>query len=199
MSDLGDAINEAKAYNRMGGLDENVLTDIAYDNDVTSGDLLEGLGWGRNYYKKEEHTMTLGEKLKATFEELEQARIEGAEAQHNADMEKVRRERADIKDKLDKIKDLFVTQIDAGKVPFKKIENYDWEKWIKDAANTSRASHQDLWTEFKNFWAKEGLAIRINDAHDGGGLKSWINVTLVLLPARTRSSENNIGIQRNAS
>ena len=69
--------------------------------------------------------MTLGEKLKATFEELEQARIEGAEAQHNADLDKVRRERAAIKDKLDKIKDLFVTQIDAGKVPFKKIENYD--------------------------------------------------------------------------
>lgn len=180
MSDLDDAIGEAKAYNRMGGLDENVLNDIAHDNDVTPGDLLEGLEWGRNYYKKEEHTLTLGEKLKATFDELEKAQIVGAEKQHHADMEKVRKERADIKNKLDKMRDLFVVQIEAGKVPLKKIENYDWMKWIKNAANTSRVPHEDLWHEFKNFWVKEGLAIKINDAHDGGGIKGWINVTLVI-------------------
>jgi hypothetical protein len=138
--------------------------------------------------------MTLGEKLKATFDELEQAHIRGVEAQHHADMEKVRRERAGIKLMLDNMRDLFVSQINEGRVPLKKIEHYDRMKWIKDAANASNASHQDLWTEFKNFWAKEGLAIRINDAHDGGGMKDWINVTLVLglLSKRRSSNENSI-------
>lgn len=31
---LEDAVNEAKAYNRMGGLDDQVLLDIAHDYDV---------------------------------------------------------------------------------------------------------------------------------------------------------------------
>jgi hypothetical protein len=198
MSDLDDAINEAKAYIQIGGLNEYVLNEIARVNDVTLGDLLESLGWGQNYYKKEEHTMTLGEKLKVTFKELEQARIEGAEVQHNADMEKIRRERADIDDKLDKMRYLFVEQIEAGKVPFKKIKNTEWKDWVKAALRSGKASHQDRWNEFTNFWAKEGLSVRINDAHDGGGMEDWINVTLVLLPARPRSSENNIGIQQNA-
>lgn len=47
---LADAVGEAKAYNRMGGLDENVLRDIAHDYDVDMGDILEELGWGRDYY-----------------------------------------------------------------------------------------------------------------------------------------------------
>lgn len=47
---LADAVGEAKAYNRMGGLDENVLRDIAHDYDVDMGDILEELGWGKDYY-----------------------------------------------------------------------------------------------------------------------------------------------------
>jgi len=50
---LSDAVGEAKAYNRMGALDEQVLRDIAHDYDVDMGDILEELGWGKDYYKND--------------------------------------------------------------------------------------------------------------------------------------------------
>ncbi|MCK4815030.1 hypothetical protein KA005_04610 [bacterium] len=50
MSDLNNAVGEAKAYNRMGGLDEQMLKDIAYDFGVDPRDILDELGWGRDYY-----------------------------------------------------------------------------------------------------------------------------------------------------
>jgi hypothetical protein len=132
--------------------------------------------------------MTLSEKLKATLNELEQARVNGIEAQHNADLEKIRKERSAIKDKLDKIKDLFVEQIEAGKVPLKKIENYEWKDWVKASySQSSKTPHLDLWMEFHKFWADEGLVIRITDGHDGAGMTDWINVSLVLQRGRPRS------------
>lgn len=51
--DLQDAVGEAKAYNRMGGLDKAMLEDIAHDFDVDPKDILEELGWGRDYYDDE--------------------------------------------------------------------------------------------------------------------------------------------------
>ena len=51
--DLQDAVGEAKAYNRMGALDEAVLKDIADDFDVSPEDILEELGWGREHYKRD--------------------------------------------------------------------------------------------------------------------------------------------------
>lgn len=47
---LHEAVGEALAYNRMGGLDENVLRDIATDYNVDYRDILEEIGWGRDYY-----------------------------------------------------------------------------------------------------------------------------------------------------
>ena len=50
MTDLEIAVAEAITYNKMGALDKSVLQDIAFDNDVDMGDILEELGWGRDYY-----------------------------------------------------------------------------------------------------------------------------------------------------
>jgi len=49
-TELSDAVGEAKAYNRMGELDEQVLKNIAHDYGVDYRDILEELGWGRDYY-----------------------------------------------------------------------------------------------------------------------------------------------------
>lgn len=50
MTDLEQAVSEAITYNRMGALDKNVLNDIAYEFNVDPKDILEELGWGRDYY-----------------------------------------------------------------------------------------------------------------------------------------------------
>ena len=49
-TDLEEATNEAAVYNRMGGLTEGVLIDIAHNWKVDYRDILEELGWGRDYY-----------------------------------------------------------------------------------------------------------------------------------------------------
>lgn len=128
--------------------------------------------------------MKLGEKLKQTLDELERAKIEGLEKQHQADMEKIRRERADTADWINSLKDLLISQIESGKVPLKKVKNYERKKWVKDAVR-GFAANSDLWDELARFWKSEGLEIVVSDAHDGAE-ESWINITLSVLPPRTR-------------
>ena len=61
--------------------------------------------------------MKLGDKLKQTLDELERAKINELDSQHRADMEKIRKARADTKDWLDNVKENFIIKIEAGKVP----------------------------------------------------------------------------------
>lgn len=44
-NDLSDAVDEARSYNRMGALDDQVLADIAHDYGVTVAEIREELDW----------------------------------------------------------------------------------------------------------------------------------------------------------
>jgi len=137
-------------------------------------------------YPNKDPEMKLGEKLKKTLDELEQARIKGIEAQAAADMEAVRRARSDVEDWLEHTKVELVTQIEKGRVPLIKVTDYSRQNWLRDAKK-GHASNYDLWTKFRNFWVKEGLEPSIEEAHDGMGIESWINLTVRVLPARPRN------------
>ena len=50
MSDLDVAVNEAMVYNIINGLDESVIEGIALEYKLTP----EELGWGRDYYTKDD-------------------------------------------------------------------------------------------------------------------------------------------------
>lgn len=129
--------------------------------------------------------MTLGEKLQQTLNELEQAKINDLKAKAAADLEKVRKERKDIDDFLSNMTSLFTEQIESGKVPYKKIKEYNRQKWFRQA-QVGKAAHQDMWSGFKQYWAKEGLSPQWTEDHDGMGAESWINMTLVVLPKNYR-------------
>lgn len=129
--------------------------------------------------------MKLGEKLKQTLDELEQAKVKGVEAQNRADMIKIRRERQELENFLNDIRETFVYQINEGRVPLEKIENFDRESWLKKAVKGD-AEHQDLWNDFRQYWRSEGLEPKVSEAHDGMGMKSWINLTVEVLPVRPR-------------
>ncbi len=45
MSDLDAAVGECKTYNRMGGLDHEMILDIAHTFEVDPRDVYEGLEW----------------------------------------------------------------------------------------------------------------------------------------------------------
>ncbi len=138
--------------------------------------------------------MKLGDKLKQTLEELERAKISSLEAQAAAELEKVRRERAALAEWLENIRLDFIDQINASKVPLKKVKNYERETWLKKAIS-HKAEHQDLWKTFTNFWALEGLDVAVLDGHDGMGTDSWVNLTLKVMPPRPRSAAvNDIGV-----
>lgn len=132
-------------------------------------------------------TMKLGDKLKQTLDELEQAKIKGIEAQAAADMEALRRARADIEHWLEQTRLEFVTQINLGRVPLKKVKEYNRRAWLQEA-NNGQASNHDLWNKFRQFWISEGLEPVLQDAHDGVGIESWINLTVKVLPSRPRSA-----------
>lgn len=129
--------------------------------------------------------MTLGEKLAKTLERLEQAKIKGLEAQAAANMEAVLRARQETEEWLEGIRTNFVAQIEKNRVPLKKVTNYNKQAWLRDAQKGTCPNY-DLWSNFKLFWAKEGLEPVIEEGHDGMGMESWINLSLKVLPERPR-------------
>jgi len=130
--------------------------------------------------------MKLGDKLKKTVEELERARITGIEAQAAADMEAIRRARADVEDWLEHVKNDLVSQINHGRVPLKKVTDYNRQVWLREA-HKGHASNLDVWSKFRQFWITEGLEPVLEEAHDGVGVDAWINLTVKVLPPRPRN------------
>jgi hypothetical protein len=141
---------------------------------------------GTPAYGEVKSATKLSDKLKKTLDELEQARIKGLEAQASADMEAIRRARADIENWLENARIDLVDQIERGRVPLKKVKDYGRQDWLR-SANKGHATNHDLWTKFRNFWVDEGLEPVLEEAHDGMGMESWINLTVQVLPARPRS------------
>jgi transcriptional accessory protein Tex/SPT6 len=136
--------------------------------------------------------MLLGEKLKKTLKELERAKIFSLDEQAAADMKKIRQERADTELWLDQIKQNLIDQIEKDQIPLEKIKDHHWQSWLNQAKN-GKAANSDLWNKFKQFWNKEGLEPVLEEAHDGMGMQSWINLTVKILPPRARGDED-IGV-----
>jgi hypothetical protein len=122
---------------------------------------------------------SLGSLLSQTLNELEQAKIEGLEAQANADLEKIRKERADLTQFVNKIADDITEAVTAGKVPKIKVSAYDRYTWVNKVNDPRWASvaHRDIWDGLQ-FWAlRHDLNITVTEDWDGGGTKSWINIS----------------------
>lgn len=131
--------------------------------------------------------MLLGEKLKKTLVELEQAGIKGIEAQAAADIEATRQARADIENWLEIIRIDLVDQIERSKVPLIRVKDHKRKIWLQEAKK-GHAANFDLWSKFRTFWMKEGLEPVLEEAHDGIGVESWINLTVKVVPTRPRGS-----------
>jgi hypothetical protein len=122
--------------------------------------------------------ISLGDKLQATLTELEDAKIKGAQARADADLEKIRKNKQRCQTLVDGITSKIVTSIMEGKVPYIKITAYDDEKWIK-AANNGKAEFQSLWKDMCSELGQENLEVVVRHAHDGVGMKSWIVITVI--------------------
>ena len=121
--------------------------------------------------------MSLGDKLQATLKELEDAKIKGAKAQAAADMAALRKKRQERKQFVDGIEKDIINAICEGKVPYIQVHSYEKCKWIEQAQK-GKAEFQDLWSDLIQEMGQEKLRVDVNHAHDGMGLKEWIEITV---------------------
>lgn len=121
--------------------------------------------------------MALGDKLKETLDALEEARIQKLEDQARADREAIEREKRELQHFVDTIYHDIVYAIEAGKVPKKRVENYNHRNWI-EKAQKGEARFQSIWSDFIRKLGKEKLRLVTHEDHDGVGVKSWTNVTV---------------------
>jgi len=121
--------------------------------------------------------MNLGDKLKNTLDILETARIRGIERQSSADLAKIAHEQAQYQERIDGYLSIIAAKIEGGGVPLIKVTNYDQQTWLRKAMD-NKASHQYIWDQFVDALNNDGLAIVMSEAHDGGGMQSWINLSV---------------------
>lgn len=129
---------------------------------------------------------TLGSKLAAVLDELEAANIKKIEDQAAADMAKIRKERADLVEFMDLVKQEIVFSIEGGRVPLVKVSNYDQKEWVMAAHRKNDAAHIDVWKDFINWARSNALTTHVEDAHDGVGERSWINIMVKPVRPGTR-------------
>lgn len=136
--------------------------------------------------EKKMSNISLGQQLAETIDELEKAKINSLEQQANADREKIRKDRLSLTRLKDDTIASLTSSIEEGKVPLIKIKDYDRKKWVQDAVK-SKAAHQDIWEELTAWARQNALHIKVEDAHDGVGIESWVNLTVVPVRPGTRS------------
>jgi hypothetical protein len=131
------------------------------------------------YVTQADKAPSLGALLSQTLNELEQAKIKGLEAQANADLEKIRKERADLTQFVNKIADDITESITAGKVPMIKVSDYDLCTWVKKSNDPRRSSveHRDIWDGLLAWANMNGLNITVTDGWGAASQKSWVNIS----------------------
>ncbi len=121
--------------------------------------------------------MSLGDKLKKIKTELEEARIKKINAQHEADLNKIRRRKAQRENLVTRIMERIKEQIDSEKVPRIRIDSFEEKQWI-EAAEEGEAEFQELWSQLIRDLGQEKLLLEVLHEHDGIGMKSWIIITV---------------------
>lgn len=130
---------------------------------------------------------SLGDQLKDILEELETAKIKGLEEKAKADREKIRQRRLELHNFLNDFYGYVVKTIMEGRVPLCKVKDYGMQQWIRDA-RTGKADHQDIWNDQHRRLNSNKLTYVVEEAHDGMGMESWINLSVSALPNRPRSA-----------
>jgi len=121
--------------------------------------------------------MSLGNKLSNTLKELEAAKISKAQAREAEQKMKILEERQALEALVLRAQNHIATKIEGGLVPHFKIENYDHQKWVKNAIS-GKGAHMDIWNHFMIWADEQELVVNAFDDHDGVGMRSWISLTV---------------------
>lgn len=118
-------------------------------------------------------TKTYGEKLAKNMEILKEANLGRFE---RPSIDALVHERNDIVAFLAVLKADIFAKIEANEIPNLKVSELRREAWLKEAGE-GKAHFQKLYDEFMEEMTNEHqLDVSFSEAHDGGGMKSWIQV-----------------------
>jgi hypothetical protein len=116
--------------------------------------------------------MSLGDKLKVTIDELDNAKV----SQHGSDLTEIRRRKKSRQEWVTATYDNIVQDIEGNKVPKIRVTIDEDQAWIKKATQ-GKAPFQDVWNEFQATLGKEKLAVVVTVSMKNGEPLTEITVT----------------------
>ena len=116
---------------------------------------------------------SLAQSLSNTLSALKLANITGVKSQSQFDRKLAQSTREIHKDWVAVWQLNIISDITRGSVPYIEIHNWEQRKWISGVTKGAGPPNQDLWIKLNKFCVSEGLQLKVSDAHDGVGMKSW--------------------------
>jgi hypothetical protein len=121
--------------------------------------------------------MSLGDKLKTTMDALNEARVAHDAAIEQAALAKLEADKKKRQKFVDLLTHDITSDIEDGRVPRCKINNYDDQAWIR-RAQRGNAPFQKIWSDFIKALGHEKLSVNVIEAHDGVGVNSWLVISV---------------------
>lgn len=119
-------------------------------------------------------TKSPGEKLQQIYMLAKEA---GIKPHGGLTLQELQDKKQNVVARLERLKPAIYDDLNADKIPSIKIEDFDDATWFRQAQE-GKASFQSLFEAFRDELATDGLAISFGEAHDGGGMKSWLQVKI---------------------
>lgn len=130
-----------------------------------------------------------GEKLTNIIDELNSAGVHGVSNMAAADIDSIREQRDKLEEYLNDIESHLIEALMANKFPLWKDSTRQSGWFINADDDSIQADNQELWDSFTNSFLMQGVSVVVKEDHDGGGLRSWVNIYLEPATPKKRSGD----------
>jgi hypothetical protein len=157
----------------------------------SNGTLGSGIFWtsAADVQIIEETKMTLGEKLRATINTENAAKLEAERKAREAEVRRIAAARMSRQILVGRIKDIFIDKITRGETPIYKITSTDQRAWVNGCERNYNSVDCDIWDNFTKWLKSEDLRIKITEEHDGMGTADWIVIHAEPLPGAENDAD----------
>ncbi len=128
--------------------------------------------------------MTLGTMFKAIVRKEEEAKAEALRKEEEAKARVRAMRRKERENLMNAIEEEIVDKIKAGEKPFYKVFMTDMRQWINwcEYYPTRPVEDRDRYDATTAWLKREGLCLKVTEAHDGIGQYDWLEITVKALP-----------------
>lgn len=104
--------------------------------------------------------ISLGRKLKNVLVEYKQGHVNTVETLRPSDLERVRKEKAQLEEFIQLVIHELVLQIEHERIPCYVIDTHNFQSWVLDAVEDN-AKYQELWYGFIDFMFSNDLQVNV--------------------------------------